>query len=59
LRGRGTKFIIYSFGVHGLYVKQVLKERYGIEPVAIIDNLLAGTNGIVSLDALETRNQTG
>ena len=51
----GTKFIIYPFGEHGLYVKQVLKERYGIEPVAIIDNLLAGTNGIVSLEVLKEK----
>jgi len=49
------KFIIYPFGERGLYVKQVLKERYGIEPVAIIDNLLAGTNGIVSLEALKEK----
>lgn len=55
IEGGGTKFIIYPFGVHGLYVKQVLKERYGIEPVAIIDNLLAGTNGIVSLEALKKK----
>lgn len=53
------KFIIYPFGEHGLYVKQVLKERYGIEPVAIIDNILAGTNGIVSLDVLKEERMDG
>lgn len=50
-------FIIYPFGENGLYVKQVLKERYGIEPVAIIDNNLAGINGIVSLDILKEKKQ--
>lgn len=48
-----TKFIIYPFGKWGLYVKWILKEKYGIEPIAIIDNYLAGTNGIVSLDVLK------
>lgn len=46
----GTSFVIYPFGERGLYVKQILKERYGLEPVAIVDNNLAGTNGIISLD---------
>lgn len=51
----GVNVIIYPFGKWGLYTKQILKERYGIEPVAIIDNNLSGTNGIVSLEALKDK----
>lgn len=54
-----TEFIIYPFGKLGLYVKQILKERYGREPVAIIDNLLAGTNGIASLEVLKEKKLDG
>lgn len=54
-RGGVDKLAIYPFGERGIYTKWILKERYGIEPVAIIDNKLAGTNGIISLEEFKEK----
>lgn len=39
-----TEFLIYPFGRNGLFFKQILNERYGIEEKAIFDNSLCRYN---------------
>lgn len=34
----GYKFIIYPFGENGFWIKQILKEYFGLDPYMIIDN---------------------
>lgn len=48
------KFIIYPFGANGFRVKDILKECFGLEPIAVVDNVYEKYNSaIISMDTLK------
>lgn len=48
------KFIIYPFGANGFLVKNILKEYFGLGPIAVVDNVYEKYNSaIISRDTLK------
>lgn len=35
-----TRFVIYPYGVNGKSIHQVLKNKFNIEPICIVDNII-------------------
>ncbi len=54
------KFIIYPYGIAGYAVRRVLQERFGIEPLCVIDDYKCGTlDFIKNTKYLYTLNKSG
>lgn len=51
-----TRFVLYPYGVNGKSIHQVLKNKFNIEPVCIVDNAICQWNtDIISLAEFERR----
>ena len=53
-----TRFVIYPYGVNGKSIHQVLKNKFNIEPICIVDNIICQWNtDIISLEEFKRREK--
>lgn len=53
-----TRFVLYPYGVNGKSIHQVLKNKFNIEPVCIVDNAICQWNtDIISLAEFKRRQE--